>query len=206
MAKRIVIVDYGMGNLKSVLNAFEYVGAKVKLSARTEDLKQADGIVVPGQGAFRACMQCLKENKFVAMLNQQVVEKKKPYLGICLGLQILGEKSFEGGEFAGLGWVKGTVKKIEPKKGLKVPHLGWNEIRIKRQINLLKDIPDKTCFYFAHSYVLYPDEVEIVAATTDYGGEFPVAIQAGNIMAIQFHPEKSQQDGLRLIKNFVEMI
>ena len=119
-------------------------------------------------------------------------------------MQILGEKSFEGGEFAGLGWIKGAVKKIEPKGNLKVPHLGWNEIRIKRQIDLLKGIPDKTCFYFAHSFVLYPEDPQMVVATTDYGGELPVAIQKDNIMAVQFHPEKSQQAGLRLIRNFVK--
>ena len=203
---KIVIVDYGMGNLRSVVNAFEYVGAKVKLSSQAKDLKQADGIVVPGQGAFRDCIKCLRDNKFVEALNEVVIENKKPYLGICLGLQILGEKSFEGGEFAGLGWIRGTVKKIEPKDGLKVPHLGWNEIRIKRQTDLLKGIPDKTCFYFAHSFVLYPEDAQVVVTTTDYGGEFPVAVQKDNIIAVLFHPEKSQQAGLLLIKNFIGLV
>ena len=119
-------------------------------------------------------------------------------------MQILGEKSFEGGEWAGLGWIKGRVKKIEPKGGLKVPHLGWNEIKIKRETNLWAGIADKTCFYFAHSFILIPQDAQVVIATSDYGGEFPVAIAKDNITAVQFHPEKSQQVGLSLISNFVK--
>ena len=204
MPDEIVIVDYGMGNLRSVVNAFEYVGAKTKLSSNPTDIGRAKAIVVPGQGAFRDCMACLKQNHLAQALTEAVIKQKKAYLGICLGMQILGEKSFEGGEFTGLGWIKGIVKKIEPKTGLKVPHLGWNEIRLKRQVNLLTGIGDKTCFYFAHSFVLFPRDVQTVIATTDYGGEFPVAIEQDNITAVQFHPEKSQQAGLRLIGNFVK--
>lgn len=204
MPDEIVIVDYGMGNLRSVVNAFESVGAKTKLSGKAEDIKRAKAIVVPGQGAFRDCMACLKQNHLTKALTEAVIKQKKPYLGICLGMQILGDKSFEGGEFTGLGWVKGIVKRIEPKIGFKVPHLGWNEIDIKRQIDLLSGIADKTCFYFAHSFVLYPEDSRVVVATTDYGGELPVAIEQDNITAVQFHPEKSQQAGLRLIGNFVK--
>lgn len=207
MSDYIAIVDYGMGNTRSVVNAFEFIGAKAKLTERASDLNQAVAIVIPGQGAFRDCIKCLKENKFIEVLKEQVVQKKKPYLGICLGMQILGEKSFEGGEFSGLGWIKGIVKKIEPKdKQLKVPHLGWNEVRLTQKTPLWTGLPGKPCFYFAHSYVLYPDDDRVVAATTDYGGEFPVAIQKDKIMAIQFHPEKSQQEGLQLLRNFVQMI
>lgn len=203
---KIVIVDYGMGNLRSVVNAFEYVGAKVKLSTQANDLKQADGVVVPGQGAFRDCIKCLRENKFVEALNETVIEHQKPYLGICLGLQIVGEKSFEGGEFMGLGWIGGIVKKIEPKTNLKVPHLGWDEVKLTKPMQLFLGLSPSPCFYFAHSYVLYPDDPQVVAATTDYGSEFPVAIQKDNIMAVLFHPEKSQHEGLQLIKNFVELV
>lgn len=206
MAKLVAIVDYGMGNVRSVLNAFEFVGAKAKLASQASDLNKADAVVVPGQGAFRDCIKCLKENKFVEALNEQVIKLKKPYLGICLGMQVLGDKSFEGGEFAGLGWVKGVVKQIKPKKNLKVPHLGWNEVKVRRPIKLFTGIPNKACFYFAHSFVLYPEDDGVVAATTDYGGRFPVALSYDNIMAVQFHPEKSQQEGLRLLKNFVELI
>lgn len=207
MSKQIVIVDYGMGNLRSVVNAFEYVGAKVRLTNQPQDVGTADAVVVPGQGAFKDCIKCLTEKKFIEALNQEVKQKKKPYLGICLGMQVLGEKSFEGGEFAGLGWIKGTVKKIEPKnKKIKVPHLGWNEIKIRRQVDLFRGISDKACFYFAHSFVLYPNNPLVVVAITDYGEEFPVAIQKDNINAVQFHPEKSQQEGLQLLRNFVEMV
>lgn len=203
---KIVIVDYGMGNLRSVVNAFEYAGAKVKLSTQANDLKQADGVVVPGQGAFRDCIKCLRENKFVEALNEAVIEHQKPYLGICLGLQIVGEKSFEGGEFMGLGWIKGVVRKIEPTKNLKVPHLGWDEISITRKIGLFSGLSANPCFYFAHSFVLYPNDLGVVGAVTDYGSKFPVAIQKDNIMAVLFHPEKSQHEGLQLIKNFVETV
>ena len=195
-----------MGNLRSVVNAFEYVGAQVKLSSQAKDLKQADGIVVPGQGAFRDCIKCLRENKFVEALNEAVIDNKKPYLGICLGMQILAEKSFEGGEFMGLGWIKGEVRKIEPSQNFKVPHLGWDEIKIKRKIKLWVGLSKNPCFYFAHSYVLYPDDAKVITATTDYGGEFPVAVQKDNIMAVLFHPEKSQHEGLQPIKNFVESV
>lgn len=195
-----------MGNLRSVVNAFEYVGAKVKLSSQANDLKQADGIVVPGQGAFRDCIKCLRANKFVEALTEAVIEHQKPYLGICLGLQILAEKSFEGGEFMGLGWIKGVVRKIEPRTNLKVPHLGWNEIKIKRKIELFSGLSANPCFYFAHSFVLYPENAKVAVAMTDYGGEFPVAVQKDKIMAVLFHPEKSQHEGLQLIKNFVELV
>jgi glutamine amidotransferase len=206
MSKLIAIVDYGMGNVRSVVNAFEFIGAKVKLTDKASDLNEASAIVVPGQGAFRDCIKCLKENKFIEALNQEVFEKGKLYFGICLGMQILGEKSFEGGEFTGLGWIKGVVKQLKPKKNLKIPHLGWNEVKTKRQLDLFRKITDMTCFYFAHSYVLYPEKKNTVVATTDYGGEFPVAIYQGNIIAVQFHPEKSQQGGLQLISNFVQMV
>ncbi len=205
MTNYIAIVDYGMGNVKSVVNAFEFVGARVKLINKASDLSQAGAIVVPGQGAFRDCIKCLQENKFVEALNEQVTRKGKPYLGICLGMQILGERSFEGGEFTGLGWIKGVAKKIKPQR-LKVPHLGWNEIKIKRQVDLLKNIANNACFYFAHSFLLYPDDPQVVVATTDYGGELPVVIAKDNVMAVQFHPEKSQQEGLQLLRNFVKLV
>lgn len=206
MSKMVAVVDYGMGNVRSVLNALAFVGIKASLIDKPSDLQRADAVIIPGQGAFRDCIKCLQEKKFVTALNEQVMKLKKPYLGICLGMQILGEKSFEGGEFAGLGWVKGVVKKIQPKQNLKVPHLGWNEVKVKLQVGLFKNIPNGACFYFAHSFVLYPGDPGMTVATTDYGGKFPVALVQDNVMAVQFHPEKSQQEGLQLLRNFGEMI
>lgn len=205
MTKNIVIVDYGMGNVRSVVNAFEYLGAKPIVSGDPKRLAYADGIVVPGQGAVRDCMANLVRHDLVKALHEQVIDQKKPYLGICLGMQVLGEVSFEGGEFACLGWIKGSVKKIQPQ-GLKVPHLGWNDIRVTRDSPLFVDLPTPACFYFAHSYVLHPDDTTVVTATTDYGGEFSVALQKDNILAVQFHPEKSQKDGLQLLRNFVKLV
>lgn len=206
MSKQIFIVDYGMGNLRSVVNAFTFIGVKVKLTENPGDLVDAAGIVVPGQGAFRDCMKCLRERKFLAVLTDEVIKNKKPYLGICLGLEILADTSYEGGEWAGLGWVKGIVKKLELPAKYKVPHLGWNEVNINKPGDLFKDIPNKACFYFAHSYYLASGSNQGVAAWCDYGIKFAAAVEINNIWAVQFHPEKSQQVGLRVIKNFGERV
>lgn len=207
MRKKIVIVDYGMGNLRSVVNAFDYLGANVSLSSRPQDLGRCQAVVVPGQGAFRDCLINLRRQRLTRELERQVIEQRKPYLGICLGMQILGSKSFEGGEHAGLNWIAGEVKLLQPKNKLyKIPHLGWNDVKITKTHPLFSGLSDTPCFYFAHSYVLYPKSSEVVTAITDYGGELPVALAQNNIMAVQFHPEKSQQDGLQLLRNFMGMI
>ena len=206
MTKSIAMVDYGMGNLRSVINAFEHVGANVIVTDNPEGLRQAAGIVVPGQGAFRDCMKCLRERNFLAVLTDEVIKNKKPYLGICLGLEILADTSYEGGEWAGLGWVKGVVKKLVLPAKYKVPHLGWNEVNIKEPGGLFKDIPNQACFYFAHSYYLAPKSRNGVAAWCDYGIKFAAAVEIDNIWAVQFHPEKSQQVGLQVIKNFGERV
>lgn len=201
--KKIAIVDYGMGNIRSVVNAFEYLQANVLVTNDPGKLADAMGIVIPGQGAIRDCMVNLKKFHLIEALHEQVRVKRKPYLGICLGLQVLGDVSYEGGEYKCLGWIKGKVQKIQPE-GLKIPHLGWNDVRIVRPTPLFTDFTEQGCFYFAHSYILYPDDNSIVTAITDYGGEFPVAIAKNNIMGVQFHPEKSQLDGLKLLQNFLK--
>lgn len=206
MSKRIAIVDYGMGNVRSVVNAFEYVGAEVKLSNDPKDLRDAAGIVVPGQGAFRDCIQCLKQKRFTLILEEEVKQKGKPYLGICLGLEILADKSYEGGEFSGLGWIPGVIKKFDLPAKFKVPHLGWNDVITEKPTSLLANLSDPPCFYFAHSYYLEPTNSRVVIASCDYGIKFAAAVQQENIFAVQFHPEKSQKDGLQLIKNFAEIV
>ena len=202
---KIVIVDYGMGNIRSVVNAFEYLQASVLVTNDPKKLIDAEAIVIPGQGAIRDCMANLEKYHLIETLREQVMEKKKPYLGICLGLQVLGDKSFEGGEYKCLGWIKGKVQKIKPKD-LKIPHLGWNDVRISKPSPLFNDFNGRGCFYFAHSYILFPQDKSVVTAITDYGGELPVAVQKDNIMGVQFHPEKSQLDGLKLLKNFIKLL
>ena len=212
----IVVIDYGMGNLRSVAKALERAGAnEVKLSSDAGIIQQADKIVLPGVGAIKEAMRELKRLGLIKVINKNIF--KKPFLGICLGLQLLFERSEEGGRVRGLGVFKGTVRRFPDK--LKVPHMGWNQINIKYQISnikntnqkpntsnlFLKNIPDNSFFYFCHSYYAAPQDKNIIAATTDYGLEFASAIRKDNLFACQFHPEKSQSLGLRLLKNFVEL-
>ncbi len=204
--KQVVIVDYGMGNIRSVVNAFEYVGAKVKLTKKLPDIKDAAAIVVPGQGAFRDCIANLRKNNLTETLTDEVVKKGKPFLGICMGLEILADKGFEGGEFDGLGWISGTTKRFKLSSQYKIPHLGWNEIKIKKPTWLFKGLSPNPSFYFAHSYYLQPKDPSWIVASCHYGIKFAAALQKENIVAVQFHPEKSQHDGLQLIKNFVNSV
>jgi len=212
----IVVIDYGMGNLRSVAKALERAGAnEVKLSSDAGIIQQADKVVLPGVGAIKEAMRELKRLGLIKVINKNIF--KKPFLGICLGLQLLFERSEEGGRVRGLGVFKGTVRRFPDK--LKVPHMGWNQINIKYQISnikntnqkpntsnlFLKNIPDNSFFYFCHSYYAAPEDKNIIAATTDYGLEFASAIRKDNLFACQFHPEKSQSLGLRLLKNFVEL-
>jgi imidazole glycerol-phosphate synthase subunit HisH len=203
MGNRIVIVDYGMGNLQSVVNAFEYVGAKVKLSRRIDDIVNARALVVPGQGAFRDCIGNIKRFDLAGPLTDMVVKKKKPFFGICMGMEVLADSSTEGGNHKGLGWVEGTVEKIDTKGELKLPHMGWNDVNIDKKDMMLNGLSPKPCFFFAHSYELRPKKKNLTILTCMYGSQLVAGIRQDNIFAVQFHPEKSQVDGLRLIKNFV---
>ena len=212
----IVVIDYGMGNLRSVAKALESAGAnEVRVSSDAGIIQQADKVVLPGVGAIKEAMRELKRLGLIKVINKNIF--KKPFLGICLGLQLLFERSEEGGRVRGLGVFKGTVRRFPDK--LKVPHMGWNQINIKYQISnikntnqkpnisnlFLKNIPDNSFFYFCHSYYAAPQDKNIIAATTDYGLEFASAIRKDNLFACQFHPEKSQSLGLKLLKNFVEL-
>ncbi len=200
----IAIIDYGMGNLRSVEKGFFKLGIDVKVTNRPEVIEKADGVVLPGVGAFRECMRELTNLKLIdAVVNS--IKKNKPYLGICLGLQVLFSEAEEFGRCRGLDIFKGTVLKF-PKSELKVPHMGWNEIKKQKDNPLLEGIEDKAYFYFVHSFYVAPEDNTIVLATTDYGIEFTSMVWKDNIFAVQFHPEKSQTTGLRLLENFGKIV
>jgi len=205
----LAIIDYGMGNVQSVFNAFQLLEENIEITDNSKTLANADAIILPGVGAFSDGMRNLKERGLIEVLQTEVVDKKKPYLGICLGLEFLAKKSFEGGEHEGLGWINGVVEKIVPNdKTLKVPHMGWNDTKVLKKDGLLKEIEDPV-FYYLHSYYLNtaPSEKDVVTSVCDYG-EVMISstIQKDNIYAVQFHPEKSQSTGIKLLKNFVDEI
>lgn len=202
MSRDVAVVDSGSGNLRSVERALEAVGARVMLTSDPDVVARATRIVVPGQGAFGDCVENLRERGLDEAIGE-VIASGRPYFGICLGLQILFESSEECDGGRGLGLLPGRVRRFDPGVG-KVPHMGWNSVRSSRELALLAQIPEDTYFYFTHSYYALPKSDDIVALRCDYGGSFVAAVHHENIFACQFHPEKSQGAGLRLLKNFVE--
>jgi glutamine amidotransferase len=232
----IAIIDYGMGNLRSVQKGFEKVGHKAAVTGNPKDILAADGVVLPGVGAFKDCMSNLTEDKLIDPIHK-VIEDGKPFLGICLGLQLLFTESEEFGIHKGLDIIKGRVVRFSfsqhsgapirwmgrNTQHLKVPHMGWNSINIKkgqgargkplndsirgkgqenRNSPIFQSIPDNSYFYFVHSYYVAPEDDSVIASTTDYGIEFVSGISKDNLFAVQFHPEKSQEMGLRILRNF----
>ena len=201
----IVIIDYGIGNLQSVANAFEAIGCQVCVSNSSKDVKKSERIVLPGVGSFANGMKNLRDLNLIETLSEQVIKKEKTFLGICLGMQLLARDSYEKGFHKGLG-IPTTVKKLQPNdKDLKIPHVGWNDVSFGNNIPLFAGLGRKQAFYFVHSYHVIPDSSDIVIGTCDYGGNFAAAIQKDNIFAVQFHPEKSQKPGLQILKNFCEL-
>ncbi len=204
----IVIIDYGMGNLKSVYNAFRSLDIDCKISSSPEDIYNAKGVVLPGVGAFPICMENLKKLNLIDPIKEVVL--KKPFLGICLGLQLLFEESDEFGPVKGLGVLPGKVKRFPDNisfegERLKVPHMGWSEIKKVKDTKILEDIKDNSFFYFVHSYYVETEE-SIVATKTFYGIDFTSSIAVDNLFACQFHPEKSQSLGLKILKNFSKTV
>ena len=200
------LIDYGVGNLYSVEKALTAVGAKVEVTSEKKILEQADKIVLPGVGAFGDCMKNLEATGLIPTILKQV-ENKKPLLGICVGLQILFESGEESPNAKGLGIFKGEVKKIQAKN-LKLPQIGWNSISFaekKSSPKLFANLPEKTFFYFVHSYHAVPKNENIISASADYGEKITAAVEFENIFATQFHPEKSGDAGLQVLKNFVEL-
>ena len=195
------IVDYGMGNLRSVQKAFEHLGVEAAITTNPSDLASADRVILPGVGAFRDAIAELKRLDFVPAI-RDVVASGKPFLGICLGLQLLFDVSYEDGEHEGLGIVPGKVIRFAPQPDLKVPHMGWNSLTFQQEHPILKDVAPGSHVYFVHSYHVVPTDPSVIAATSDHGGPFVAMIAKGNLTATQFHPEKSQKVGLQLLKNF----
>ncbi len=198
----IGIIDYGMGNIGSVAKAFDYLGVKAKIGEKPGELEDVHAIVLPGVGAFRDAMRNLEKRGFIEFLQKEVVEKKKPYLGICLGLQLIFEVSEEFGETRGFGWVPGRVVKFHLSDEYKIPHMGWNQIWLRGEHPVFDRIGSGDYFYFVHSYYSSPSTDKFTFATTDYGVDFNSVVVKDNIIAVQFHPEKSGKLGLRILNNF----
>jgi len=209
----IAILDYGMGNLRSVHKALEKMGFRAVITQDPTELRKAAGLVVPGVGAYGKAMENLRQLRLVKPISE-FIESGKPFLGICLGLQLLFSGSEEFGFQKGLSLLKGRVVRFPFSPGgesssknlLKVPHMGWNAVHIQKRSFALDGIADEAYFYFVHSYYPIPEEQEMVATTTDYGGEFVSSVRLGNLFACQFHPEKSQSLGLKILKNFGDLV
>lgn len=202
----ISIIDYGVGNLRSVEKAFHFIGGEALVTSDRDTILNSDAVVLPGVGAFANAMDSLDKVGMVDVV-RKAVESGKPFLGICLGMQLLFEYSEEGGErVPGLGIFKGSIKQIPAGLDLKVPHMGWNSIGIKGRCPIFKNLPQIPYVYFVHSYYLSAEDRDIVTATTRYGIEFDVAIGRENVFATQFHPEKSGEVGLSILKNFKDLI
>ena len=200
--KKIMIIDYGMGNVGSVAHALDHLGGNYFVSSNSDDLTKADAYILPGVGAFSAAMENLRKLNLTDELCRQVVDKKKAFFGICLGMQLLAKDSTEQGFAKGLGWINGHVLLMEPKGALCVPHVGWNNTRFKQDHRFFCRVDQGTHFYFDHSYHLQCDK-DLVVATCQYGNEYVAAIHQDNIFATQFHPEKSQISGLKILRNYL---
>lgn len=201
----VAIIDYGMGNIHSVRKALELFGAKTILVNKASGLQKAKKIVLPGVGAFDDAMQALKKQNLADAIKEHIAQHKI-FLGICLGMQLLFETSKEAPKTKGLALLEGKVAQFSYRQGQKVPHMGWNQIRIgSRECPLLVGVPDAACVYFCHSYYPLPKAKRVIAATCDYGVKFAAMVWQDNIYGVQFHPEKSQEVGLKILKNFVEL-
>lgn len=200
----ICIIDCRLGNLRNVQKAFEKIGVQAIVSSAVSDLEKSQALVLPGVGAFGDAMNTLRELGLVAVIRTEVLEKKKPILGICLGMQVLGVESYEKGHHRGLGILPMSIQRLEPRDtGCRVPHVGWNAITVKNKASLFTGLPEKSDFYFVHSYHAVCEDQTIVAATCNHGMEFVAAVEKANIFATQFHPEKSQAYGLHILSNFI---
>ncbi len=200
----IAIIDYEMGNLRSVQKAIERVGHAATITSDPAVLADAQKIVLPGVGAFRDAIGALRTRKLVEPI-RTAIDRGKPFLGICLGLQLLFDESFEDGRYEGLGVVPGEVVRFKVPPEFKVPHMGWNQVRFRQRSAIMNGIDDAAHFYFVHSYYVVPRDRGVIATETDYSSPFCSSICRDNLFAVQFHPEKSQASGLRLLKNFAEL-
>ena len=201
--RSITIVDYGMGNLRSVAKVVSRLGAEIRVSSDPVDLRWAERLILPGVGAFPDAMRSLRELRLLDALNEEVLTRKKPILGICLGMQLMARSSTELGETEGLGWFDARMVPFDRSKGIRVPHIGWNRVQVTRPVPLLDGFDDGSFCYFVHSYHMLCNDPAAVVATTAYGGDFVSVIARDNIFGTQFHPEKSQAAGSIVLINFV---
>ena len=206
----VTIVDYKSGNISSVINSFKEVAenkVKIEVTSDVSKIKSTDKVVLPGQGSFKSCVDALQSiNGLVDCLNDFVMNKKKPLLGICVGLQMFADVGYEESETKGLGWIPGKVKKIDNQNGkYKLPHIGWNQINIVKDSKIFKDIENNSHMYFVHSYEFVPNDKKVISATTDYSSNIVCSVEKENIFGTQFHPEKSDKMGLKIIDNFISL-
>ena len=206
----VTIVDYNSGNISSVINSFsEVANNKVDLEVTSDlnKIKSSDKVVLPGQGSFKSCVDALNNiNGLVDTLNEFAINDKKPLLGICVGLQMFADVGYEETETRGLGWVPGKVSKIDNQDGkYKLPHIGWNQINLVKDSRIFKDIENNSHMYFVHSYEFIPEDKSVISATTDYSSNIVCSVEKENIFGTQFHPEKSDQMGLKIIGNFINL-
>ena len=206
----VTIVDYNSGNISSVINSFKEVAkdkVNIEVTSDLEKIKSSDKLVLPGQGSFKSCIEALNSiNGLVDTLNEFAINSKKPLLGICVGLQMFADIGYEETETKGLGWISGKVSKINNQNNrYKLPHIGWNEINILKGNKIFKDIENNSHMYFVHSYEFIPNDKSVTAATTDYSSNIVCAVEKENIFGTQFHPEKSDKIGLKIIDNFINL-
>jgi len=206
----VTIVDYNSGNISSVINSFQEVAkdkVNIKVTSDLDKIKLSDKLVLPGQGSFKSCIEALNDIEgLVETLNEFAVTNKKPLIGICVGLQMFADVGYEEIETKGLGWISGKVSKIDNQNGkYKLPHIGWNQIEIVKQSKIFENIENNSHMYFVHSYEFIPEDKDIISATTDYSSKIVCAVEKENIFGTQFHPEKSDKIGLKIIKNFINL-
>ena len=206
----VTIVDYNSGNISSVINSFKEVAKEkvnIEVTSDLNKIKLSDKVVLPGQGSFKSCLDALNSiNGLVDCLNEFVINDKKPLLGICVGLQMFADIGYEETETKGLSWISGKVSKIDNQNGkYKLPHIGWNEINIVKDSKIFKDIKNNSHMYFVHSYEFIPEDKSVISATTDYSSNIVCSVEKENIFGTQFHPEKSDKIGLKIINNFINL-
>tara|TARA_X000000368_G_C22798444_1_gene609138 strand:- start:2 stop:628 length:627 start_codon:yes stop_codon:yes gene_type:complete len=206
----VTIVDYKSGNISSVINSFKEVAIdkiNIEVTSNLEKIKLSDKVVLPGQGSFKSCVEALNSiNGLVDTLNKFAIIDKKPIFGICVGLQMFADIGYEEIETKGLGWISGNVSKINNQKGkFKLPHIGWNQINIVKDSKIFKDIENNSHMYFVHSYEFIPQDKQVISATTDYSSNIVCSVEKDNIFGTQFHPEKSDKMGLKIISNFINL-